>query len=92
MDAVLETAKEHGLALEINANPARLDLDDVYSRRAAEMGIPLTIDTDAHSPADFDLLEFGVSVARRAWVEPEKVINTWSVEKITAWLNSRGGK
>jgi len=90
MDAVLQTAKEHGLALEINANPARLDLDEVYARRAAEMGIPLSINTDAHSPRDLDLREYGVSVARRAWVEPEAVINTWPAEKITAWLKSRG--
>lgn len=91
MEAVLKTAKEYGVALEINANPARLDLDEVYSRRAAELGIPLTINTDAHSPADLDLLEYGVSVARRAWVAPDAVINTWPVEKITAWLASRGG-
>jgi DNA polymerase (family 10) len=90
MDAVLQTAKEHGLALEINANPARLDLDEVYARRATEMGIPLSINTDAHSPRDLDLREYGVSVARRAWVEPEAVINTWPAEKITAWLKSRG--
>jgi len=92
MDAVLASAKEHGLALEINANPARLDLDEVYARRAAEMDIPLTINTDAHSPADLDLREYGVSVAWRAWVEPEVVINTWPVEKITVWLKSRGRK
>jgi len=88
----LATAKEQGLALEINANPARLDLDEVYSRRAAEMGIPLTINTDAHSPADLDLREYGVSTARRAWVAPEVVLNTWPVEKITAWLKNRGRK
>ncbi len=92
MDAVLASAKEHGLALEINANPARLDLDEVYARRAAEMGIPLTINTDAHSPNDLDLREYGVSVARRAWVKPEAVINTWPVEKLTAWLKARGRK
>ena len=92
MDAVLASAKEHGLALEINANPARLDLDEVYARRAAEMGIPLTINTDAHSPNDLDLREYGVSVARRAWVKPEAVINTWPAEKLTAWLKARGRK
>jgi DNA polymerase (family 10) len=90
MDTVLKTAREQGLALEINANPARLDLDEVYARRASEMGIPLCINTDAHSPADMDFLEYGVSVARRGWVEPENVLNTWPVEKITAWLQSRG--
>ncbi|MHB8112197.1 MAG: DNA polymerase/3'-5' exonuclease PolX [Bellilinea sp.] len=92
MDAVLTSAKEHGLALEINANPARLDLDEVYARRAAEMGIPLTINTDAHSLTDLDLRQYGVSVARRAWVKPEAVINTWPVQELTTWLKARGRK
>jgi len=90
MEAVLQTARETGVALEINANPARLDLDEVYAQRAVEMGIPLTIDTDAHSPADLELLEYGISVARRAWVAPEAVVNTWPVENSTAWLKNRG--
>lgn len=92
MDAVLKAAKENGLALEINANPARLDLDEVYARRASEMGIPLSINTDAHSPADLDLIEYGVSVARRAWVAPETVLNCRPANKIAAWLQSRGRK
>ncbi len=89
MDAVLEAAKESGVALEINASPLRLDLDEVYSRRAIAMGIPLCINTDAHSVEDFDLLHFGVAAARRAWLEPEHVINTWSSERLLAWLRSR---
>lgn len=92
MDVVLEAAQEHGLALEINANPSRLDLDEVYARRAAEMGIPLSINTDAHSPADLDLIEYGVSVARRAWVSPDAVLNCRPAEKLAAWLQSRGKK
>jgi DNA polymerase (family 10) len=89
MDAVLEAAKEAGVALEINANPARLDLDEIYARRAIGMGIPLAINTDAHSVEDFDLLHFGVSAARRAWVEPDHVLNTWSDERLLAWLKNR---
>lgn len=88
-DAVLAAAKTAGVALEINASPSRLDLNDVHTRRAVELGIPLTIDTDAHSPADYALAPYGVSVARRAWVTPEQVINTWSPDKITAWLKGR---
>ncbi len=88
-DAVLSAAKEHGVALEINASPMRLDLNDVYARRAVEMGIPLMINTDAHSPRDFDLAVYGVAVARRAWATPEVVINTWSPEKIADWLKKR---
>jgi DNA polymerase (family X) len=85
-EQVLAAAKESGVALEIDAHPSRLDLDEVYARRAAELGIPLTIDTDAHAPDGMDLMEYGVSVARRAWVGPEQVINTWETGKIVDWL------
>jgi DNA polymerase (family X) len=88
-DAVLEAARENGVALEINASPSRLDLNDVYARRAVELGIPLMINTDAHAPDQLDLVIYGVSVARRAWVEPEAVINTWKTERILKWLRER---
>jgi DNA polymerase (family X) len=90
MDAVLAAAKESGVALEINANPRRLDLNDVYARRAKEMGISLSINTDAHAPEHLDLLHFGVATARRGWVEAGEVINTWNSEKLLNWLRARG--
>ena len=90
MDAVLSAAVKTGVALEINAHPARLDLDDVHARRAIELGVRLSINTDAHTDSDMDLMHFGVSTARRAWVETEDVINTWSPQKIMSWLKSRG--
>ena len=89
MEAVLKGASENGVALEINAHPARLDLDDVYARRAIEMGIPLSINTDAHSANDLDLAQFGVATARRGWVKAEDVINTWGTEQLVAWLKRR---
>jgi len=88
-EQVLKAAKESGVALEIDSLPARLDLDEVNARRAAEMGIPLTIDTDAHAPDQLDLMEYGVSVARRAWIGPESIINTWKNKKIEDWLKGR---
>jgi DNA polymerase (family X) len=88
-DAVLNTAKENGIALEINANPTRLDLDEIYARRASQMGIPISINTDAHSPTDLDLAEFGVSVARRAWMSADQVINTWTPSRLKTWLKTR---
>ena len=88
-EQVLATAKETGVALEIDAHPSRMDLDEVYARRAAEMGIPLTIDTDAHAPDQLDLMEYGVSVARRAWVGPDSIINTWKTEKLLSFLKDR---
>jgi DNA polymerase (family 10) len=90
MDAILAAAAESGVALEINASPFRLDLEDVYARKAKEMGIPLSINTDAHSEADLDMLPFGVAIARRAWLTAEDVINTWPTEKLLDWLKRRG--
>jgi DNA polymerase (family 10) len=90
MDAVLAAAAETGVALEINAHPARLDLDDIHARRARELGIPLSINTDAHSEADLDMLPYGVATARRAWLEPNDVINCWTKDKLLKWLKKRG--
>ncbi len=75
--------------LRINASPYRLDIDDVHARRAVELGIPLSINTDAHSAADMDLAKYGVAVAERAWVKPEDVLNTWADEKLVSWLKNR---
>ena len=86
MDAVFAAAAEHGLALEINAHPSRLDLDDIYSRRAIELGIPLSINTDAHAESDLDLLHFGVATARRGWVQAGQVINAWDTRRLLSWL------
>jgi DNA polymerase (family 10) len=90
MDAVLSAAKDSGVALEINAHPSRLDLDDIHARRAKEMGIPISLNTDAHSEADLDMLPYGVATARRAWLEPKDVINCWTKDKLLKWLKKRG--
>ncbi len=90
MEMVLKAAAESGVALEINAHPKRLDLDDIFSRRAVELGIPISINTDAHHPDQLDLLQFGIETARRGWVEPHQVINTWQPERIILWLQNRG--
>ena len=88
MEAVLAAAAESGVAMEINAHPARLDLDDVYARRAKDLGIPISINTDSHSEADFDMLPYGVATARRAWLEAKDVINCWTKDKLLKWLKS----
>ena len=89
VQALVELARRNAVALEINADPSRLDLDEVYARRAAEMGILLSIDTDAHSTEMLEHMEYGVSVARRAWVGTESVLNTWPAEKLVNWLQKR---
>ncbi|MFU8772967.1 MAG: DNA polymerase/3'-5' exonuclease PolX, partial [Anaerolineales bacterium] len=89
MEAIFKAAAEHGVALEINADPYRLDLDDVHARRAIELGVMLAVNSDAHSPEWFDLLHFGVATARRGWVEPQQVINTWKVERLLDFLKKK---
>lgn len=86
MDAIFAAAKETDTALEINANPQRLDLDSAHARQAAQMGIKLAVDTDAHSAGDFDVLRYGIGTARRAWATAEMVINTWPLAQFLAWL------
>jgi DNA polymerase (family 10) len=82
MDEVLRIAKETGTILEVNGTPDRLDLDDVYIRRAVEMGVKLAIDSDAHNLYGLDSLEFGVAMARRGWAEPKDVVNTLPLEEL----------
>jgi DNA polymerase (family 10) len=76
MEAVMEGARERGCFLEINAQPDRLDLDDVHCRMAKEMGLKLAISTDAHAMTDLDFMRFGVDQARRGWLEADDVLNT----------------
>ena len=85
MEAVFAAAKAHGKAIEINASPERLDMSDVLARRAAELGIPVPISTDTHYLSELDWTELGCAVARRAWIGPDQVLNTRSLEELLAW-------
>jgi DNA polymerase (family X) len=76
MQEVLKVAQETGTAMEINAYPIRLDLNDVYARKAKEMGIRLVVSTDTHITNQFDYMEYGVAIARRGWLEKNDVLNT----------------
>jgi DNA polymerase (family 10) len=83
LERVIEGAKERGVALELNAHPARLDLDDVHCKLAKELGVKLVISTDAHSTFGLDAMRYGVGQARRAWLERKDVLNTrtWAAFK-----------
>ena len=85
MEAVFAAAKAHGKAIEINASPERLDMSDVHARRAAALGIPVPISTDTHYLSELDWTELGCAVARRAWIGPDQVLNTRSLEELLAW-------
>ena len=76
LDAVIAKAVETGTFLEINANPDRRDLNDVYARAAAEAGVTLLIDSDAHWPHTLKNMRYGVATARRAWLTKGHVGNT----------------
>jgi DNA polymerase (family 10) len=90
VEALIETARETGTALEINASPERLDLNEVYTRRAVESNVLLSIDTDSHHPDGFANIEYGITVARRGWAEAPNILTTWPLERVLAWLARRG--
>jgi len=79
---VFEAAKELGVVMEINAYPDRLDLNDVNARMAKDMGLKISMDTDAHAATQLELMRFGVYTARRAWLEKADVINSYPLKKL----------
>jgi DNA polymerase (family 10) len=92
MDEVLRVARETGTALEINSCPLRLDLSDSYARQAMEMGIPLVINSDVHVINQFDNIHYGVSVARRGWLEKGDVLNALELLQLRRRLGLKRGK
>ena len=86
MDAMFQAAKQHRKLLELNANPVRLDLNDVYCAAARQHEIPLVINTDAHSEPGLDVMRYGVLQARRGGLGPQDVANTRSWDEIRSWL------
>jgi DNA polymerase (family 10) len=76
MHRVIAAAAGTGTMIEINAAPDRRDMNEVHARAAAEAGVPVLVDSDAHSARNFGLLRYGIATARRAWLTPEQVANT----------------
>lgn len=89
MEEVLRQAKKTGTAVEINAYPLRLDLNDIHAKMAKEMGVKMAISTDAHVISQFDYLPYGVSIARRGWLEQRDVLNTMSYDELVKALKKR---
>jgi DNA polymerase (family X) len=92
MDEVLKVAAETGTVLEINAYPLRLDLSDIYVKKAKELGVSVAINTDAHDIPQFDYISYGVSIARRGWLEKKDVMNTLDIKQLLKRLKSYGSK
>ncbi len=88
MEAVLKEAAKYSVAMEVNAYPLRLDLNDLHIKMAKEFGVPLVISTDTHVTSQYDFMAYGVSVARRGWVEKKDVLNTLSYEQLIKKLKA----
>jgi DNA polymerase (family 10) len=88
MEAVLKEAAKYGVAMEINAYPLRLDLNDLHIKMAKEYGVTFVINTDTHVTSQYDYMAYGVSVARRGWVEKKDVLNTLTYEQLIQKLRS----
>ena len=91
-DTVYAEAARTGTALEMNGSPHRLDLSVERARRALADGCLLSIDSDAHKTGEFDNLRWGISQARRAWVTPDRVLNTRSRADLLAWVAGKPGR
>ena len=89
MDKIIEEASRIGTFLEINANPQRLDLPDIYCRKAKEKGVLMGIGTDAHALEQMEYLSLGIWVARRGWLESRDVLNTLSYKQLMKILQQK---
>jgi DNA polymerase (family 10) len=88
MEAVLKEAAKYGVAMEVNAYPLRLDLNDLHAKMAKEFGVPIVIGTDTHVTSQFDFMTYGVSIARRGWVEKKDVLNTLEYDQLIKKLKA----
>ena len=91
MEKVLDACAKHGVAMECNSYPDRLDLKDVYLRMCKERGVKVVISTDAHTTTNLSFIRYGVTMARRGWLEKKNVINTLPADEFLAALRAKPG-
>src|SRR6059058_2055745 len=91
MEKVLDACAKHGVAMECNSYPDRLDLKDVYLRMCKERGVKVVISTDAHTTTNLSFVRYGVTMARRGWLEKKNVINTLPADELLAALRPKPG-
>lgn len=87
MEKIMKKAKENDRILELNSQPSRLDLNDVYCKMAKDMGIKIVISTDSHNTTGFDNICYGIYQARRGWLEADNVVNTRDLDEFKKLLN-----
>ena len=89
LDAVYEACARTGTAIEIDAFPDRLDLSAEHVRLARRHGTVFSIDSDAHAVGHLDVMRYGIGTAQRGWLGPDEVINTWPLDRLTAFLHAK---
>ena len=89
MSELFKAAAQRDIAMEINANHWRLDLRDTHARAAIAAGVKLSINTDAHGPADLNQLQYGILTARRAGATKKNIINCMTKAALAKWIKSR---
>jgi DNA polymerase (family 10) len=89
LEQIFHAAKENDVAVELNAQPDRLDLNDLHVARAREIGVKIAINTDAHSTEQLRFMKYGLDQARRGWLEKRHVLNTMTQSQFKAWLKER---
>ncbi|HLQ28319.1 MAG TPA: DNA polymerase/3'-5' exonuclease PolX, partial [Ktedonobacteraceae bacterium] len=89
LEAVIDAAAAHGVCIEINADPSRLDLDWRYLHRARDKGIKIPIDPDAHTIAGLDKMRFGIGIARKGWLRASDVLNTMTTSELLDFFRER---
>ena len=92
MDQVIQAAGKTGTALEINSYTQRLDLDDINSLKAKQNGVMVAIGTDAHHLDQLEMMELGIMVARRGWLEPKNVLNTFTAKALRRWTTGKAAR
>jgi DNA polymerase (family 10) len=89
LEEIFHAAKENDIAIELNAQPDRLDLNDLHLFRAREIGAKIAINTDAHSTEQLRFMKYGIDQARRGWLEKRHVLNTMTQSQLESWLRQR---
>jgi DNA polymerase (family 10) len=88
VEKIFNHARENNVILEINAQPNRLDLNDILVKKAIEAGVRLSIGTDAHSKEQLSYIELGIAVARRGWAEKKNIANTYTLRELERVLHT----
>jgi DNA polymerase (family 10) len=91
MEKILDACAKHGVAMECNSFPDRLDLNDIHLRMCKERGVKVVISTDSHTTLNLSYIRHGVNVARRGWLEKKDVLNTLPPEQFLAALRPKPG-